>query len=233
VLIEHGGVGLLTDPVLRGRVAHLRRHGAAPTVPARVDAVLLSHLHYDHLDLPSLKLLPNDVRVLAPAGAGALLRSAGVQDIKELVPGETAEVAGVRIEATPAEHDDRRRPGGGARATPLGFVVRGRPSVYFAGDTDIFPGMADLAPIDAALLPVAGWGPTLGPGHMDAEQAAEAAALLRPAVAVPIHWGTLHPRGRRRGAWFDTPPHRFATRVAELAPEVEVRVLEPGAALEL
>jgi L-ascorbate metabolism protein UlaG (beta-lactamase superfamily) len=201
-------------------------------VPGGVDAVLLSHLHYDHLDLPSLKMLPNDVRVLAPAGAGALLRSAGVRQVEELLPGETAEVSGVRIEATPAEHDDRRRPLG-ARATPLGFVVRGRTSVYFAGDTDVFPGMADLAPIDAALLPVAGWGPTLGPGHMDAEQAAEAAALLRPAVAVPIHWGTLHPRGRRRGAWFHTPPHMFAARVAELAPEVDVRVLEPGAALEL
>jgi L-ascorbate metabolism protein UlaG (beta-lactamase superfamily) len=201
-------------------------------VPDRVDAVLLSHLHYDHLDLPSLNMLPDGVRVLAPAGAGALLRSAGVQQVEELLPGETAEVSGVRIDATPAEHDDRRRPLG-ARATPLGFVVRGRPSVYFAGDTDMFPGMADLAPIDAALLPVAGWGPTLGPGHMDAEQAAEAAALLRPAVAVPIHWGTLHPRGRRRRAWFHTPPHRFAARVAELAPEVDVRVLEPGAALEL
>jgi L-ascorbate metabolism protein UlaG (beta-lactamase superfamily) len=232
VLIEHGGVHLLTDPVLRGRVAHLRRHGAPPGVPGRVDAVLLSHLHYDHLDLPSLKMLPNDVRVFAPAGAGALLRSAAVQQVEELLPGETTEVSGVRIEATPAEHDDRRRPLG-ARATPLGFVVRGRKSVYFAGDTDVFPGMADLAPIDAALLPVAGWGPTLGPGHMDAEQAAEAAALLRPAVAVPIHWGTLHPRGRRRGAWFDMPPHRFAARVAELAPDVDVRVLEPGAALEL
>jgi L-ascorbate metabolism protein UlaG (beta-lactamase superfamily) len=232
VLIEHGGVHLLTDPVLRGRVAHLRRHGAAPRVPGRVDAVLLSHLHYDHLDLRSLKLLPNDVRVLAPAGAGPLLRSAGLRQVEELLPRETAEVSGVRVEATPAEHDDRRRPLG-ARATPLGFVVRGRPSVYFAGDTDMFPGMADLAPIDAALLPVAGWGPKLGPGHMDPEQAAEAVALLRPAVAVPIHWGTLHPRGRRRGAWFHRPPHRFAARVAQLAPEVDVRVLEPGAALEL
>ena len=202
-------------------------------MPGRVDAVLLSHLHYDHLDLPSLNMLPNDVRVLAPAGAGgapAVRRRPARRGARAR---RDTEVAGLRIEATPAEHDDRRRPGCGVRATPLGFVVRGRPSVYFAGDTDIFPGMADLAPIDAALLPVAGWGPTLGPGHMDAERAAEAAALLRPAVAVPIHWGTLHPRGRRRGAWFDTPPHRFATRVAELAPEVDVRVLEPGASLEL
>jgi L-ascorbate metabolism protein UlaG (beta-lactamase superfamily) len=232
VLLEHGGVRLLTDPVLRTRVVHLRRHPAAPQVPDRVDAVLLSHLHYDHLDLPSLKLLPREVRVLAPVGAGAVLRPAGVWTVVELAPGDTAEVSGLRIEATPAEHDDRRRPLG-ARATPIGFVVRGRPSVYFAGDTGVFAGMADLAPVDLALLPVAGWGPTMGPGHMDASEAAEAAALLRPAVAVPIHWGTLHPRGRRRGDWFHAPPHEFAARLGELVPEVDVRILEPGASLDL
>jgi L-ascorbate metabolism protein UlaG (beta-lactamase superfamily) len=232
VLVEHGGVRLLTDPVLRARLAHLRRHGPVPEVPGRVDAVLLSHLHYDHLDLPSLTQLPPGVRVLAPTGAAALLRPAGIRNMDELTPGEVAEVGGVRVEATPAEHDDRRRPLG-ARATPIGFVVRGRPSVYFAGDTGMFPGMADLAPLDVALLPVAGWGPKLGWGHMDSEDAARAAALLRPRVAVPIHWGTLHPRGRRRGAWFKAPPHEFAARVAELAPGVDVRILEPGESLEL
>ena len=232
MLLEHGGVRLLTDPVLRSRLVHLRRHGEAPTVPERIDAVLLSHLHYDHLDLPSLKLLPDDVRVLAPEGAAAVLHPAGVGNVVELAPGDAADVRGLRIAATPAEHDDRRRPLG-PRATPIGFVVRARPFVYFAGDTEVFPGMGDLAPLDLALLPVAGWGPTLGPGHMDARQAAEAAAILRPAVAVPIHWGTLHPRGRQRGAWFHGPPHEFAARVAELAPDVEVRILEPHGSLEL
>jgi L-ascorbate metabolism protein UlaG (beta-lactamase superfamily) len=232
VLLEHGGVRLLTDPVLRTRLAHLRRHGAAPEVPERIDAVLLSHLHYDHLDLPSMRLLADDVRVLAPEGAAAVLHPAGVGNVVELAPGHAAEVRGLRIEATRADHDDRRRQLG-PRATPIGFVVRGRPSVYFAGDTGVFPGMEELAPVDLALLPVAGWGPTLGPGHMDAYEAAEAAALLRPAVAVPIHWGTLHPRGRRRGAWFHGPPHEFAARVAELAPGVDVRILEPHGSLDL
>jgi L-ascorbate metabolism protein UlaG (beta-lactamase superfamily) len=232
VLIELGGVRLLTDPVLRGRVAHLRRHGRAPGVPPDVDAVLLSHLHYDHLDLPSLRMLPGDLRLLAPRGAGRLLLDAGFAGAEELAPGDVTDVGGVRVQATPAEHDERRRPFG-ARAEPIGFVVRARPSVYFAGDTDLFAGMRDLRPVGVALLPVAGWGPTLGPGHMDAADAARATDVLRPKVAVPIHWGTLHPRARRRGAWFHQPPHRFAAQVAELAPEVDVRVLAPGESLEL
>jgi L-ascorbate metabolism protein UlaG (beta-lactamase superfamily) len=116
-----------------------------------------------------------------------------------------------------AEHDDRRRPFG-ARAQPIGFLARAERSVYFAGDTDVFPEMDRLGTVDLALLPVAGWGPKLGPGHMDAEQAARAAALLSPRVAIPIHWGTLHPRLRRPGRWFSEPPHAFAAHVAELAP---------------
>jgi L-ascorbate metabolism protein UlaG (beta-lactamase superfamily) len=232
VLLELGGVRLLTDPVLRRGVAYLRRHGPPPEVPARLDAVLLSHLHHDHLDLTSLRLLPRDIRVLAPAGAAALLRRAGFGEVDELVPGEIADVRAVQIEATLAEHDDRRLPFG-VRARPIGFVVGGDRLVYFAGDTDLFTGMEKLRPLDVALLPVAGWGPKLGPGHMNAERAARAAAVMRPRTAVPIHWGTLHPRWRSRGAWFSDPPQRFAAQVARLAPEVEVRVLAPGESLEL
>jgi L-ascorbate metabolism protein UlaG (beta-lactamase superfamily) len=230
VLLELGGVRLLTDPVLRTRVAHLRRHGAAPAAPAGVDAILISHLHYDHLDLPSLRLLGRDTPVIAPRGAGPVL--AGFGAVRELVPGEATRVGGVTVEAIRAEHDDRRRPLG-PRAEPLGFALEGPRRVYFAGDTDLFPGMAELGPFDVALLPVAGWGPKLGPGHLDAGRAARAAALLRPRTVVPIHWGTLHPRARRPGAWFSDPPREFAAQVAELAPDVDVRVLSPGESLEL
>jgi L-ascorbate metabolism protein UlaG (beta-lactamase superfamily) len=232
VLVELGGVRLLTDPVLRSRVAHLRREGPAPGSPGPLDAVLVSHLHYDHLDLPSLRMLDSVPRLVCPSGAGDFLARAGLPGAEELSPGESAEIGAVRVEATPARHDGTRRPGGPV-ARPVGFRLSGEHSVYFAGDTDLFDGMADLGPVDVALLPVAGWSPKLGPGHLDAGRAARAAALVRPRVAVPIHWGTLHPRTRGRGGWFTDPPREFAAQVAEIAPEVDVRVLSPGESLEL
>jgi L-ascorbate metabolism protein UlaG (beta-lactamase superfamily) len=227
LLIELGGVRLLTDPVLRPRVAHLRRHGARPEVPRDLDAVLISHLHHDHLDVPSLRLLPGRPRIVGPSGAGELLRRAGFE-VEELERGQRTEIRGLRVQAVRADHSPERLPVRGPWAEPLGFVIGERPSVYFAGDTDLFPEMAELAPVDVALLPVAGWGPRLGPGHMNVERAARAAALLEPRVAIPIHWGTLHPRHVRRGEWFSEPAAWFAAQVAAVAPEVEVLVLRPG-----
>jgi len=230
VLIELGGLRVLTDPVLRSRIVHLRRHGSSPEVPQGIDAVLLSHLHYDHLDVPSLRQLGVAVRLVAPRGAGVLLNRAGFRSVVELSPGETTELGTLTVLATTAVHHPGRRPLG-PRAEALGYVVTAERSVYFAGDTDLFDGMGDIGPVDLALLPVAGWGPKLGPGHLDAERAARAAALVRPRVAVPIHWGTL--RSRRPGPWFSDPPHRFAAEVARVAPQVAVRVLSPGDSLDM
>jgi len=106
-------------------------------------------------------------------------------------------------------------------------------TTYFAGDTDLFPEMADLSGhLDVALLPVAGWGPRVGPGHLDPRRAAQAAAVLRPRMAIPVHWGTFASLGARPddpGA----PAREFADRTAELAPAVEVKVLAPGAGVEV
>jgi L-ascorbate metabolism protein UlaG (beta-lactamase superfamily) len=168
--------------------------------------------------------------VICPTGAGALLARAGFPDVDELLPGEAVELGELRVEATPALHGGSRRPRGPV-ARPLGFVARGERSVYFAGDTDLFAEMADIGPVDVALLPVAGYSPKLGPGHLDATRAAEAAALIHAKVAVPIHWGTFRPITQPRGPWFTDPPASFAAQAAELG--VEVRVLAPGESLEL
>jgi L-ascorbate metabolism protein UlaG (beta-lactamase superfamily) len=137
----------------------------------------------------------------------------------------------------PAVHGGRRLPFV-THAEAIGYVVTGSTSIYFAGDTDLFDGMEGLAPgLDVALVPVWGWGATLGRGkHLDPERAAEAVRRLRPRFAVPIHWGTFHPvhHGVRRAPAFVTEPGRaFAREVARVAPEVEVRVLAPGASLPL
>ncbi len=192
VLIEVGGVRLLTDPVLRPRVAHLTRRVAEvePSSLAPLDGVLLSHVHRDHLDVPTLRQLDREVPVVGPHGAAALIRDG--RTVHGLEPGQELEVAGVTVRATPAIHQVRR---GFRDVAALGFVVDDR--VYFAGDTDVFGEMAGLGAIDTALLPVWGWGTKLGAGHMDPPAAAEAAALIGPRTAVPIHWGTYFPMHTR------------------------------------
>jgi L-ascorbate metabolism protein UlaG (beta-lactamase superfamily) len=231
VLIELDGVRVLTDPLLRSRVVHLRRQSARvdPGAIGTVDAVLISHLHHDHLDLASLRQIGLDTQIFVPVGAGDWLRRRGFTTVDELDVGGLARVGSLTLTAVPARHDGRRL--GGPRAQTLGYLVRGGRTVYFAGDTELFDEMADLATgLDVALLPIAGWGPTLGPGHMGPSDAAHAAALLKPRLAIPIHWGTFLPVGmaRRERSRLGDPPRRFAEQLAQLAPGVEARVLAPG-----
>jgi L-ascorbate metabolism protein UlaG (beta-lactamase superfamily) len=234
VLVELGDARLFTDPVLRSRVAHLHRHAGPQRAPGRLDAVLISHAHRDHLDLPSLRRLDPDAVIVAPSGAARVLRRSG-REVRELAAGDELELAGVRVRAVPAVHDGRRSPFEW-RTEAVGYVITAVRSVYFAGDTELFDGMGELdVSLDAALLPIWGWGRSLGTGHMDPEQAARALTLLRPELAVPIHWGTYLPIGlsRRHGRLLRDPPQAFAARAAELAPHVRVAVLCPGEAVAL
>lgn len=197
VRLDLAGARLLTDPALRDRLGHLRRRSRplAPEDYEPLDGVLVSHLHLDHLDMPSMRRLERTVPVVVPRGGGAILRRIGFTDVREVVAGESVRIAGVEVLAVPAAHDPRRRPGG-VEADPLGYVAGGAARIYFAGDTDVFDGMGELGALDLALLPVWGWGPTLGTGHMDPEAAARALVRLRPRAAVPN--GREHPPSRWR-----------------------------------
>ena len=238
VRLDLDGTTLLTDPLLRSRFLHVRRHAepAAEELLHDVDAVLVSHLHPDHLDFPSIRALDRGVEMVVPAGGGRIPARRGFANVTELCPGEATRIGDVDVLATTAAHDGRRYPVG-PPIEALGFDLRSPGShVYFAGDTDLFDEMAQLGPgIDVALLPVAGWGPKLGRGHLNARSAAEAAAMIAPRIVVPIHWGTYLRAGleRRRGELLDDPPHRLIEHARELAPEVEVRVLEPGEEMTL
>jgi L-ascorbate metabolism protein UlaG (beta-lactamase superfamily) len=229
-LIELDGVRLLTDPLLRPQVAHLRRLVAPAEITQPPDAVLLSHLHYDHVDLGSLRQLGRGVQLVVPHGAAKTFRRRRYRDVVELAVGESTEVGAVRVTAVPAVHDGRRHPFGvGIEA--VGYVVTGSRTVYFAGDTDLFEGMEELAGADAALIPVSGWGSKVGPGHLDPARAATALGLLAPRVAIPIHWGTYAPahwRLTRHRLEGDEPAVAFREAAAVTAPGTEVRVLQPG-----
>jgi L-ascorbate metabolism protein UlaG (beta-lactamase superfamily) len=230
VEIRLDGVGLLTDPVLRRRVAHLRR--AAPLRLedlAKPDVVLLSHGHLDHFDRPSLEGL-RGARLIAPPGFARALPGFAVEEVEA---GDEVQIGPLVVRATHAEHEGGRPP---RREGPaLGFAILGSRRVFFAGDTDLFDGMEGLVPeLDLALLPIWGWGASLGRGkHMDPTRAAEAVRRLRPRVVVPIHWGTFRPFHRgARAAFLREPAVAFERAVAAAAPETIVRVLEPGAVLD-
>lgn len=212
---------------------HLKRHVPVP-VPerlGRIDAVLISHAHGDHLDLPSLRRLGRETKAIAPAGTGPLLRRASLAAVTELLPGDEVRVGEtVTVRAVPATHDGRRYPWSRETAT-IGFEIRGSRSVYFAGDTDLFEEMGRMMdPPDLALLPIWGWGHRLGAGHMDPRGAARAAALLRPGLTVPIHWGTYFPAGMKgiRGRLLEKPAVAFGRQMGELAPDLDFRILTPG-----
>ena len=237
VLLELQGTRILTDPLLLNRVLHLYRR--SPPVATQhytdIDAVLISHNHWDHLDLRSLRRLGRETRIIVPPGVRAMFRRRGYPNIEELREGESTEIGALRIQAAPANHI-AGRPLVSVATACQSYLIEGDQKIHFFGDTEYFPEMADISSdLDVSLVPIAGWGPTLGDGHMDPEQAAEAIALLRPQIAIPIHWGTFYPFGLRslgKGAGGD-PSQRFQQIASELAPEIAVEILAPGDSLLL
>ena len=221
LVLDLGGVRILTDPLLRSRLGMLRHRADVPVHSHvdDVDAVLVSHLHHDHADLPSLRRLGHAPVLSHPDNAPWLERQRlGVLDASQH---DWVSVApGVDVLLVRADHDARPMPHRPNGAT--GMLVRGGGVVvWFAGDTSLHDDMTRLPelagrPVDLALLPIGGWGPRLSSGHLGPAQAAQAAARAGARHVLPIHYGTLHPAGWPAGrlAWTLEPGRRFAEALA-------------------
>ncbi|GAA1917378.1 MBL fold metallo-hydrolase [Streptomyces sodiiphilus] len=240
--VRDSGTTVLTDPLLVQRLGHLYRRGGPVPPPwaAVADVVVVSHLHADHLHLGSLARLLPGTPVVVPRGAlravPGLRRLAAWLEVYEVEPGDRLRAGGLTVRAVPALHDGRRVPFGPQPSRALGFVLEGEARTYYAGDTGLFPSMArETGPVDTVLLPVGGWGPTLGPGHLDPARAALALAELRPGLAVPVHYGTFWPVGMAavRPYAFFSPGVEFARQAARYAPGVRVCRLGHGESVRL
>jgi L-ascorbate metabolism protein UlaG (beta-lactamase superfamily) len=230
---ELGGARVLFDPLLRARA---RRAG-------KVDAVLITHSHVDHLNRWSLQAIDRDTHLVVPRGARHVVADLGFAKLTELSAGDQLEVNGLEVTAVPTRHDHGRWRKGDAPEA-LGYVVRGGgATLHHAGDVDfsdhaVFDDIGKRHRIDAALLPIGGMMPVwyyrwrrraLDRGvHIDPDCALDIFERLGAAALVPVHWGTLN---LRLGP--ASMPRRRLEKVAAARGVERVRVLAHGERLEL
>jgi N-acyl-phosphatidylethanolamine-hydrolysing phospholipase D len=215
------GAAFLTDPMYSERASPFSFAGPRRLVPPgvpllalpRLDLALLTHDHYDHTDLPTVRLLAaRGVPFVVPAGLGDLVRGAGGRVAAELGWWQEAEVAGLRVTCVPARHFSGRGLADRNRRLWAGFVVAGRSRrFYHPGDTALFEGFGEIGrragPIDVACLPVGAYEPRamMGPIHLDPEEAVQAALDLEARAAIAMHFGTFDLSDEP----LDEPPRRF------------------------
>ena len=239
--VELGASRVALDPLLLNRLFHLRRYAATPTAAAfQADVVLISHLHHDHLHLPSLRRFGPDVPLVVPRGGESLLAGLDRHRVHPVQPGDVVELGGVRIAVLPATHDGGRSPLNRTVGPALGFRVDGGPrSFWFPGDTELRDDMADVGRVDLALIPIGGWGPTLDDGHMDPVAGAAAVSQVGATTAVPVHWGTFWPVGLSRlhrtnhDLLFTTPGVRFVEALAATGTDAMPLLARHGERVEL
>jgi L-ascorbate metabolism protein UlaG (beta-lactamase superfamily) len=246
-LIQGGGLNVLTDPVWSDRVSPFPflgpRRRNAPGIAfddlPRIDVVLLSHCHYDHMDLATLRRLwdRDQPLIITPLGNETIIRAKHRTIAATAADwGDTIALGGsARATLVPAHHWSARGFGDRNRALWCGFVIDGLGDcrIYFAGDTGFDEGrpfrglVEDHGPIDLALLPIGAYEPRwfMAPQHMNPEDAVNALQLLGARHAFGYHWGTF----RLTSEGIEQPEHDLGTALAAsgMAPD-RFLALRPG-----
>jgi N-acyl-phosphatidylethanolamine-hydrolysing phospholipase D len=226
VLLQMGGLNVITDPVFSQRAFPLQWMGPRRIVDPAIaidalpplDVILVSHSHYDHLDKPAVNALARrhpKATWVTSLELGAYLRGFGARDIVELDWWQSAEVRGIKVTGTPARHFSARRAGDRNKTLWGGFALelQGR-RVYFAGDTAMHPLFGEIGtrcgPFDLVLMPVGAYDPRwfMHVVHVDPEEAVQAYLDVAGSNPLPLmlalHWGTF----RLTDEAMDEPPRR-------------------------
>lgn len=200
-LIQLGGLNIVTDPVWASRMGFAPRlspPGIAMDELPPIDVVLLSHAHYDHLHLGSLRRLPGEFLCLVPEGLARWFRRRGFTRVRELSWWSETEVAGVTFAFVPARHWTRRTPWDTNTSHWGGWVMRhGGDTLYFAGDSGYDTVFRDIGErygdIRAALLPIGAYEPEwfMGGSHMTPEEAVQTFEDVGGDIFIPMHYDTF------------------------------------------
>jgi N-acyl-phosphatidylethanolamine-hydrolysing phospholipase D len=242
LLVQLDGVNFLTDPTWAkrtgpfGGLVGVGRYTPPPLrmedLP-KIDFVVISHDHYDHLDEPTVRELARrfNPRFVVPLGFRSWLADRKITNAVELGWGESTIVKGVTVVCTPAQHGSGRTLADQGRRLWASWVVLGSKRFYFAGDTGYHQHFKDIGaaygPFDLAALPIGSYTPReiAAPVHISPEEALQAWLDLRASRFVGIHWGTF---GLAREA-YDEPPKRIAAEVERRGFDpAGVWVLKPG-----
>jgi len=244
-LVQTGAATILTDPVWSDRASPLPFAGPrrvhAPGVPfdrlPRIDIVLVSHNHYDHMDLHTLRRLEarDRPRFVTGTGNGPFLRARGLSRVDELTWWQSIDLGAVRVTMGPAQHFSARTPFDRNRTLSGSFVIEGDwPRVFFAADTGYWRHFeevrASFGAIELALLPIGAYEPRwfMRPAHMNPADAVQAHLDLQARLSVAMHFGTFRLTDE---AWDDPPRHLGEALDARGVPRDRFRVLRPGQTL--
>ena len=206
LLIQIDGMNILTDPIWSDRCSPVQFAGPKRHVKPgiklenlpKIDAIIISHNHYDHLDRLTIEHFGNDPVYFIPLGIGEFLEDLDITNYEELDWWDDLTLNGLKFNCVPSQHFSNRGMLDRNKTLWCGWVIQGKSeTIYFAGDTGYFPGFVEIgekfAPITVAAIPIGAYLPRwfMSPVHVSPQQAIQAFVDVKAEYFVPIHWGTF------------------------------------------